>query len=146
MNIKDAILTGKKKAAEAREVKLEKALLKSMTTCLFIRIFNSRFREACYGIPAGITKKDVGMLKHLINHLSTELDTQAIANLIGDLIYRWRKDIAGQEFNTVSNKKITMPTRPNLRAFLSCKNDIVSFLTQRKEVDVGGGEKQIIPR
>lgn len=119
-----------------------------MTSRLFISIFERHFKEEGFGIPAGLTKKDRGMLNHLIKQLSWFTDTEKIAGIAKDLVIRWGKDIAEQEFSTVENKKMTMPTRPNLRAFLYCKNDIISFLSEEKEKKIDGDDarKQIMPK
>jgi len=119
-----------------------------MTSRLFISIFERHFKEEGFGVPAGITKKDQGMLNHLIKQLSQKADTQKIADIAKDLVIRWVDDIAEHEFSTVENKKMAMPTRPNLRAFLYCKNDIISFLTEdrKKETSLLNAErKQIFP-
>lgn len=119
-----------------------------MTSRLFISIFERHFKEEGFGIPAGLTKKDRGMLNHLIKQLFHKADTQEIADIAKNLVLQWGESIAEHEFSTVENKKMVMPTRPNLRAFLYCKNDIISFLSEEKEKKIDGddGKKPIIPK
>jgi len=145
MNLKLSIQQGKEKYAKAKETKLKKAILRPMTVRLFVNIFQTKFESEGYGIPALLTKKDIGMLRYLIDHLSLNMTSMGIAELAQNLVGRWKKDIAEHVFNTVEGKKLTMPTRPNLRAFLYCKNDIVSFLTGEEEVDDDGENPNIMP-
>lgn len=129
MLLTEAISQGKSKYSNARKVKLKKALLKPMTSRLFVSIFERQFQEEGLGIPAALTKKDFGMLNHLIKHLSEKLSTQEIADLAKSAVTRWKDEISEHVFNTVEGKKLTFPTRPNLRVVLYCKNDFFAFLT-----------------
>jgi len=144
MNLYDSIRAGKEKYRKAKENKMLKAILRPVTSTLFIKVFNDQFEKEGFGIPAQITKKDKGMLNHLIKHLSEKLNTQEIVDIAKNLVGRWN-EIGEHVFTTVGNRKMTMPTRPNLRAFLYCKNDIVSFLTGEEEVDDDGENPNIMP-
>lgn len=148
MNLTEAIHKGREKYAKAKKDKMHKAILRPMTSILFIKIFNNQFEKEGYGIPAQITKKDKGMLNHLVNHLKENLDTVEIVNLAKSIVIKW-KDIESEHVFTLNNKKLTMPTRPSLRAFLLCKNDIISFLTgdtkEQKRNEGGKENPNIMP-
>lgn len=86
------------------------------------------------------------MLNHWILHLKSNLTSKKIAEMANDIPVRWKDDFAGNEFNTVEGKKLTFPTRPNLRTVLYCKNDVASLLLEDNiKVGVGVG-KPIIPK
>ena len=132
ITLKEAIATGKLKAFNARTVKLQRRLSRAITSRIFISIFERCFKEEGFGVPAGLTKKDRGMLDHLIKYLSEKMSPLEIADIAKNLVTRWGNEISEYEFITVGNNKMIMPTRPNLRAFLYCKNDILSFLTEER--------------
>ena len=147
LTLTEAISQGKLKAFNARTVKLKRRLSKAITSRLFISIFERCFKEEGFGIPAGLTKKDLGMLNHLIKYLSEKMSPLEIADIAKNLVIRWGNRISEHEFITVGNKKMVMPTRPNLRAFLYCKNDILSFLTEEiQKIDGDDDRKPIIPK
>lgn len=117
-----------------------------MTSKIFITIFNKSFLEEGFGLPAQISKKDIGMLNHWVAHLKFSLSSKEIADIARDIPARWRDDFAGSTFDTVEGKKLTFPTRPNLRTILYCKNDVAAFLLEESTkvgVDVG---RPIIPK
>lgn len=147
LTLTEAISQGKRKAFNARTVKLERRLSKAITSRLFLIIFERCFKEEGFGIPAGLTKKDLGMLNHLIKYLSEKMLPSEIADIAKNLVFRWGTEISEHEFRTVNNKRMIMPTRPNLRAFLYCKTDIVSFLTEEiQKIDGDDDRKPIIPK
>ncbi len=117
-----------------------------MTSRIFLTIFNDSSTKEGFGLPAQFSKKDIGMLNHWITHLSLSLNSKEIADIAIGISKRWRSDFAGATFNTVEGKKITFPTRPNLRVVLYCKNDVASFMLEDSKkvgVDVG---RPIIPK
>lgn len=117
-----------------------------MTSKIFLTIFNKSFFDEGFGLPAQISKKDIGMLNHWITHLKSNLSSKEIADIARDISARWKEDFAGSIFNTVEGKKLTFPTRPNLRTILYCKNDVASFLLEdNTKVGVGVG-RPIIPK
>lgn len=109
---------------------------KSNVTCpTFEHVFTRHFAEAGYGKLSPLTKKDWGMLKtFLIVLQGTGWDKNQIFDLIKRLINHWKEKLAGKEVTTLQFKKMVLPLRPNIRALLWAKTDILAILYEDKKL------------
>lgn len=136
MKIVDAIEAGlKHNHAAYKRVVARKISRKAVTCPTFEHVFTRIFMEYGYGKLPPLTKKDWGMLKTFLVVLQgTGWDRDQIFDLIKRLISQWKEKLAGKEITTLQFKKMVLPPRPNIRALLFAKTDILAILYEDKKL------------
>lgn len=123
---------------------MRKMLKPIVTPSLFEHVFTRTYESYGYGELPSLTKKDWGMLKHFLKGMQeTKWDKDQIFDLIRRMISRWGELLAGKEVTTLQFKKIVLPMRPNLRALLIAKADILSILYENKKLQEGEEEEGV---
>ncbi len=145
MNIKQAIVKGLTHNHKARERVVARKMLKKEVTCpTFEHVFTRIFMEHGYGKLPPLTKKDWGMLKTFLVVLQgTGWDRDQIFDLIKRLISQWEEKLAGKEVTTLQFKKMVLPMRPNIRALLWAKTDILAILYEDKKLQGINAERKL---
>lgn len=136
MQIKEAVTAGLRHNHKAQEkVLARKMCKKEVTAPTFAHVFSRFYTEAGFGKVPILTKKDWGMLKTFLVVLQgTGWDKDQIFDLIKKIVTRWEEDLAGKEVTTLRFKKIVLPMRPNIRALLWAKTDIIAILYETKKL------------
>lgn len=150
MKIQEAVTAGLQHNHKAKERVVARKMLKKDVTCpTFEHVFTRYFTEAGYGKLSPLTKKDWGMLKtFLIVLQGTGWDRDQIFDLIKRLISQWEEKLAGKEVTTLQFKKMVLPMRPNIRALLWAKTDVLAILYEDKKlqgISSGREEEEFIP-
>jgi hypothetical protein len=129
----DAVAEGLKKAGEALQRQKERRLSKPVNASIFSVIFSQIFTKEGYGFALPLTKIDYGMLKQFILRLRKgDWEEEQIREVASLIVTKWHR-LAGKTLNTDLNRKLTMPLRPNLRSFLSCKMEALYSLYEEGE-------------
>lgn len=136
MKIEEAIQAGLKHNHKAKERVVARKMLKKEVTCpTFEHVFTRVFTEYGFGKLSPLTKKDRGMLKtFLIVLQGTGWGRDQIFDLIKRLVSQWKEKLAGKEITTLQFRKMVLPMRPNIRALLWAKTDILAILYEDKEL------------
>lgn len=144
MQIKQAVKAGLQHNHTARKKVLARKISReNVTSPVFEHVFTRIYAEHGYGKMAPLTKKDWGMLKTFLVVLQgTGWDRDQIFDLIRRVVEQWKKKLAGKEVTTLQFKKMVLPMRPNIRALLFAKSDILSVLYEDKELQGIKSEKE----
>ena len=136
MKIAKAVTAGLEHNHKARErVFARKRNKQIVTATTFVEMFTRLFSEKGYGKLSPLTKKDWAMLKtFLIVLQGTGWDKDQIFDLIKRLISQWEEKLAGKEVLTLQFRKMVLPPRPNIRALLWAKAEILAILYEDKKL------------
>lgn len=150
MKLAKAVTAGLEHNHKARErVFARKRDKPIVTAATFVEMFTRIFSEYGFGKLSPLTKKDWGMTHTFLVVLQgTGWDRDQILDLVNRVVGQWKEKLAGKEVTTLQFKKIVLPLRPNIRALLWAKTDILAILYEDKKlqgVSTGREAEEFLP-